>query len=70
MLGTPITIVSLGPHSNPEREMAAGYNESKEHEFWKSDPGFVTYFGRFLKSLSLRLFNPKMEIITKLVRLR
>lgn len=74
MLGTSIKIISLGPHDNSGGEMAARQSEYKEHEFWKleldSDPGFVTYFGKFLKFLSLSLFISKMKIVTNLVRLK
>lgn len=70
MLRTSVEIVSLKPHSNSGRDMAAGYNEYEEHEFWKSEldsnTGFVTYFGKFLKFLSLSLFISKMQIITNL----
>ena len=52
MLGATIKTALLGPLSTSEKEMAAGGNKYKEHGFWKSAPVFVTYFGKFLKSLS------------------
>jgi len=55
MLGATIKTVLLGPLSTSEKEMAAGDNKYKEHEFWKSAPVFVTCFVKFLKSLLLQL---------------
>ena len=61
MLGAAIKTVLLGPLSTSEKETAAGDNKYREREFWESAAVFVTYFGKFLKSLSPSLFISKIE---------